>query len=135
MIKHIRGSHTTISVVYWLEPSREFVDTQLEEMKSLPRFDSPPETLESAWGWGPGFLSGQRCLEKSSFLSPELHVISPSMQLLVLHSQTMTVTAEPAPNPRLVRFALGEVFRVTAFFLLVSSVTTWPALGQLEDVG
>lgn len=56
MIKCIRGSHTAISVVYWLEPSREFVDTQLEEMKSLLRFDSPPETLGSEGGREGGWL-------------------------------------------------------------------------------
>ena len=38
--KHIRSSHTTISVAYSLEPSREFVETLLEEMKSPLRYSS-----------------------------------------------------------------------------------------------
>lgn len=108
------------------------------------RFDSLPETLGSGggeWGRGAGFLSGQRCLETTSFLSPNPHFISLSIQLLAPHSQTMTVISEPAPNPTLVRFALGRgldelhVFAVTACFLLVSCVTPQPRLGQPEHVG
>jgi hypothetical protein len=40
VIKGLRSSHTAISVVYWLEPSRDFMDTQLGEMKSQLRYDS-----------------------------------------------------------------------------------------------
>lgn len=65
------------------------------------------------WGvrWGgrsAGFLSGQRCLETTNFLNSDPHFISSSTQLLALHNQTMTVISEPAPNPTLVRFALGQ---------------------------
>jgi hypothetical protein len=94
------------------------------------------------WGWGrQSWLPLWTCLETTSFLSPNPHFISPSTVLLAPHSQTMTVISEPAPNPTLVRFALGRsldplhVYAVTACFLLVSSVTPRTRLGQPEHVG